>query len=179
MKKGEHLDKIMSRKSFRHASNHAVTGDDDAFQQAIEEIKTFTPKQVSAIFKHVRKMTAGVAVPVFYYRKEGKELFISHARYLDHAQNLPEAQYKLENGLTTNRLWSVLPEHQAAFDALKRKWEAKKLKEEKSTPRWGRTGTTWIPPSSRRCLRRPRPAMPTPLGHAQACLICTCRQRSL
>ena len=122
------LAEFLSHKEVRHRINH-VLGEDGDYEKTKEAIMKLTPKQVSDIFEHTRKMTAGVAVPVFYYREEGEELYVSNARYLDHPQNLPEAQARLATGNTTNRPWSVLPEHQDAYDVLLHEWEAKKQKE--------------------------------------------------
>jgi hypothetical protein len=133
---GPRLQQFVEHKDFVHQVNHVVAGDDEEFKRVVANIKALTSKQFMFILNNALKLTAGVAVPVFYYKMEeteygGENTYVSPTRYLDHAKNLPEAQFKLANGLTTNRPWAVRPEHLEAYAVLEAEYLEKKAAKEK------------------------------------------------
>jgi hypothetical protein len=132
---GPRLQQFVEHKDFVHQVNHVVAGDDEEFKRVVANIKALTSEQFMFIVNHALKLTGGVAVPVFYYKVEtefgNESTYVSPTRYLDHPKNLPEAQFKLANGLTTNRPWAVRPEHLEAYAVLEAEYLAKKAAKEK------------------------------------------------
>lgn len=125
------LQAFVEHKDFVKNVNHVVAGDDEEFKRVVSNIIALTSEQFMFIVNNALKLTGGVAVPVFYYKEVNQFnfdwIYISPTRYLDHPKNLPEAQYKLANGLTKNRPWTVRPEHQAAYAVLEAEWQAERL----------------------------------------------------
>ena len=101
----------------KHVIRRIVGEDDAKFDEVVEAITSLTPDKVLLIINNAWKLAAdsGIAVPVFYYKELEGDLFVSPARYLDHKENIVEAQHRLKNKLTANRDWDVWPEHMAAY----------------------------------------------------------------
>lgn len=114
----------------RHVLRHVAGEDDVLFAGIVKSITSLTPDQVLLIINNAWKLsgTTGIAVPAFYYTVVEQDLLVSPTRYLDHEKNIPEAQFKLENGLTKNRPWTVWPEHMEAYGRLKADMEAEKAR---------------------------------------------------
>jgi hypothetical protein len=129
------LEEFMGHKQVKHMVNHVVNADDVEFERVVENIKALTSKQFLFIINNALKVTAGVAVPVFYFKEENDQgnvtVFVSPTRSLDHPDWLPEAQFRLANGLTKNRPWAVRPEHLEAYAVLEAEYLAKKAAKEK------------------------------------------------
>ena len=99
----------------------------EEFHRIMKNIKALTSEQFMLIVNNALKLTAGVAVPVYYYKVgEDGSVLVSPTRYLDYPKNLPEAQFKLANGLTNNRWWGVRQEHLEAYAVLEAEYEAAK-----------------------------------------------------
>lgn len=154
---GSSLLKFVQHKDFRHNVYHVVEGDKDEFDRVMAKITSLTGEQFMYIINNARKFAGrtGVAVPVFYYKVvsefDNRNLFISLTRYLDWDTNVVEAQYKLAHGLTYNRPWSVLPEHQEAYALIVPKWEAwrrarelQAKQEEEERQRFARVEAKWM-----------------------------------
>ena len=130
------LEEFVKHKDFVHNVNHVVGGDEQEFERVIKAIMALSSTQFRYIINNVEKLSgdSGVAVPALYYKVvtefDNEIVFISPTRYLDHPANLPEAQYKLANGLTANRPWTVRPEHREAYAVLEAEWEAKRVKKQ-------------------------------------------------
>ena len=131
------LKKFVEHKEFLHQVSRVVRLPDrngamvedyqEEFHRIMKNIKALTSEQFLFIVNNALKLTAGVAVPVYYYKVvEDGGVLISPTRYLDHCKNLPEAQFKLANGLTTNRWWCVRPEHLKAYAVLEKEYDMAK-----------------------------------------------------
>lgn len=122
----------MRQPEARHDLNDLAVKSGKMYQDLEDEIAMLTPETVLLIINNAWKFSGktGIAVPVFYYLAEDDQLLVNQTRYLDHADNIPEAQFKLENGLTKNRPWAVWPEHMEAYERLKAEVAAKKAEKE-------------------------------------------------
>ena len=124
------LLKFVQHKDFKHNVNHIVRGDQLEFERVVSAITKLSSAQLMFVLDNAEKLTAGVAVPVFYYKVENGAVYISPTRFLDHPKNVAEAQYKLANGLTKNRPWYVRFEHREVYAILEAEWEADKRKKQ-------------------------------------------------
>jgi len=127
----EEINNFLESREARHVINH-VTKDDDKTKEMIKHISNLPSWLVFMVVDNAWKLsgTSQIAVPAFYFKEFEAQMYVSPTRYLDHPENIEEAQRRLAAGESKNRSWAVWPEHMDEYNLLKEQEAVKKARKE-------------------------------------------------
>lgn len=129
--KTKKIDRVLESSAARHVINR-ITNDDDKTKEMIKHISNLPSWLVFMVVDNAWKLsgTSQIAVPAFYFKEFEAQMYVSPTRYLDHPENIEEAQRRLAAGESKNRSWTVWPEHMDEYNLLKEQEAVKKARKE-------------------------------------------------